>query len=398
MGKLDETKNLLQLFCYAAGVSQVPKEYFMWAGIALISAVVQDRVGYKKMHDPMAPNLMIFLIGPSGSGKDTAIKYALRYVKDNPRVPFLKGRATAQYLIDRIGQRDDSGAIRDAKLWLISPELSFNIGSGEQADTMVKFMTAIYGDDDIPIEEGTRTNQGTKLRNICVNWLAGTIIQWLKDCVSPDAVEGGFFARSVCVKGYYDFSKKNRFIRPLFPPDYQQVFDYVQERIDALTHIRGEFVMTEAAQKVESDWFYGRDEPANDLVIPWWVRQHDLVLKLAMVFSLADGIDLTIQGHHMQAAIKLAQDVGVDLPDIMRYAAATGATKELQTVMDAIKKLGDPVAGIPHSQLLRAVSSRGIRADNLHKIVATLQQANIIKVTRIEGTNALSYRLKEEEK
>ena len=378
-GILTKTQNLIQLYNHWVGRSEIPAEYHLWACISMIAACVSDKVWVTKFRSNLTPNLYTFLIGPSGSGKGTAISAMLSLV-DEDKVNYYNGRTTAQYMLDSMAfpTRDQKEkGIDSTKLFVLSPELAMSVGKGDQADTLIKIMTELYGGAGArTIKEGTRTRGGIEIENPCINWLAGTTVEWLKDCCTSDAMEGGFFARVVPVVGRYDFSRANRFVRPIFPPDQEIVKGYLKARISQLSTLNGEFALTDAAKELEEFWYHNRDEPEDSSMVPWWGRQHDLSLKLAMVFSLADSPTLVIERQHLGAAQRVIHSIGKNLPEIIRYTATTDDSKDIQVVLDIIKRN----KRIGHSALLRRISYRGIHARQLIEIINTLRQANQIAV------------------
>ena len=382
MGKLDETQNFLDLYLHAIGRDEVPPLYHLWAGLALLAACVADRVWVEKFRGAkLAPNLYVILVGPSGLGKGVAIDQATKFVRDLPRVNLYRGKSTAAHIVDRLGKPfrrpDGKRILSNPKLFLVTPEIGMSVGSGPLAEDFVKLMTDLYTGSPDPITVGTRMHGEVIIQAPCVSWLAGTTKEWLIRSVPRDAIEGGFFGRSVVVGADYDHSK--RFVRPQYPADEPDVTAHLRARVRALAHLGGEMMLTAEAREFEEYWYQQREPPEDDLLLPVWKRQHDLLLKLAMLLCLADGGAGVISRQHVVWAQKLAVQALKAMPDVQSAAATTPDTAATHAARELLRRNGR----LQHSTLLRMVFSRGVNATQLREAVAGLIEAK--QVTREPG-------------
>ena len=376
---LEKTHNFIELYQHHLGESEVPEAFHDWSCLALMAACVADRVWLEKFRGSrLAPNLYVFLVGPSGLGKGQAIDEAMKFTTGLKRLNVYRGKTTAQYLLDFLGRPDKaSNVVAHSKVWLITPELAMSVGEGGQATTFIKHMTDLYTGTDHIIREGTRTRGGVLITKHCVNWLAGTTRDWLIETVPKSAVTGGFFARAVAVDAKYDFTR--RFRRPRYPHDYDEVVAHLQERVLELSYIEGVFRITEEAESIEEAWYQHREAPQDEALFASWKREHDLTLKLAMLFSLADDLDLVIDRHHMVAAQRAAGQVMRSMPDLVSAASTTTETVGIELVESLIKQR----KAIAHSGLVAACYKRGVHGDRLKAIIETLMQAR--KIARYQS-------------
>ena len=105
MGVLDAgERHFLNLYMHMIGRSEVPRRFHFWSCMSLLAACVADRVWVKAdIATKIYPNLYVFLVGPSGSGKEQAIKVVLKLVaeqqsKVNPYAGKMTGPAMWEYL------------------------------------------------------------------------------------------------------------------------------------------------------------------------------------------------------------------------------------------------------------------------------------------------------------
>lgn len=371
---LDKTSNFIELYQHHVGQSEVPEVFHDWACLSIIAAAVADRVWLEKFRGSrLAPNLYVFLVGPSGLGKGQAIDEALKFVGNSKRVNMYLGKTTAQYLLDFLGRpAGGSNAVVNSKVFLVTPELSMSVGEGGQATTFIKHMTELYTGKEHVIREGTRTRGGVLVSRHCINWIAGTTRDWLIETVPKSAVTGGFFGRTVAVEAQYDFSR--RFRRPSYPADYDEVVAELFERILALSYIEGPFTLTTEAEEVEEAWYQKRAAPTDEALIASWKREHDLTLKLAMLFSLADNLELVIERHHMIAAQRATGQVMRSMPNLVAAASTTNETMGIEYVAELLRARG----AMTHSALVSTAYKRGVAGDRLKSAIETLMQAKHI--------------------
>ena len=398
-GILAKTSNLIRMYVHNCGVSQVPDTYHVWCAVSLIAGCLSKNVWVQKFRGrsdtKLYPNLYTFLLGPSSIGKDTAANVSMGLIKDNPFVNIYRGELTSASLKDHLCKpRNINGQIvKDGSMYLITPELSDSIGSGPLADRFIKFMTDIYGCSPVAFKEGTRTHGTKEVSEPCVNWLGGSTLEWLMDSVPVDSIISGFFARVISV--YEDYNLSNRVTFPVVPGDYDNVKMMIIRRLEWMCAMaRGEYVRTAEAENIENSWFMSRPEPTDPAMIPIWLRDHDHVLKLAMVFAAADTIfwetptpPLIIEGRHMLQAQRHMAMVRKNVDRVLSFALVSNETKFLALITDKIKQSGK----IQRSSLLRSLSGRGVSRRILDDCLATLMESGQVDVGTGGAGRAVFY-------
>ena len=376
MGKIDETENILELFLYAAGESEIPTSWIKWSGISAIAASLSDRVYYRKYAwKVLPPNMYIMLVGDSGLGKGGAMDFALQFI--DPRMNLLYGSTTKQSLIDRMCGEAEEGEMSKSKVFIIQDELGEAVGSGQVADAFIKAMTGWYGATSGTIEENTRMH-GRKVVSDppCINWLSGTTNEWLRDAVDYKAMMSGFFGRVCTVPGKSDYD--NRIYRPQIVRDYDQVVGYLKERFEELTYLNGEFQMLPAAEELDREWYENRPKPSQGME-PFWRREHALILKLAMILSVCDYMDLVIHPKHIIGAQELVREIRSYMPEVIEHAAKGGVTTAASRVQ---AKIYEHKLGINRTDLLRFMNRFGLKAMDLDTIITHLSQQDLVETSK----------------
>jgi hypothetical protein len=364
-------------FLHACGTSEVPRAFQRWAAIATVAAVLRDRVWMPKGGGTLKPNLYIFLVGPSGIGKGEAIASSLRLLKDFAQVPTLYGRLTAAAMIDMLAH-SSSRPNRYSKLFLATPELAMAVGRGPQADDLIKLMTELYGGADYaPLVERTRTSGRHLVIGHCLNWLAGTTREWLRDCVTREAVEGGFFARVACIQA--DYQLHRRVPSPIKPADYDATMERLHEHIESLLALEGEITMDAQAEAVHRDWYVTRPEPLTESLLPSWKREDDLARKLAMVLAMSEPMpQRVITAKHAVAAQQLVAETAKQLPAIIEYIGADMESDAMRRIRQVIREAGT----ISHTAIAETMARFGVTHDRLRVFMDTLIDAGMVHRVR----------------
>jgi hypothetical protein len=392
-----DTQNLLSLYMRYAGVSEVPASFQLWSAISVMAAAVRDTVWLNWFKDPTVPNLIIFLVGESGIGKEKAINAAVRFVTDLPVVHLYGGRATGPALIDELVDRPakvNGRIVMSSPIYFVTEELNMSIRGGEQAQDLISVCTKLYGREPYPVKERTRTRGSTvTIPKPCLNWLAGSTQEWLMRSIPKDSIEGGFFARVLPVVGEKDYSVRHP--RPIYPPDYEELKAIIAQRIKHLTEIEGEIQVSDEAWAWHDKWYTSRTTPEDRNMRPSFNRADEMLLKLAMLLCLAewdsigdpDGFEGVIQVRHMEGALELWESIAATLPVILRSSMTTYQTVLLDRVEEAMKRF----RSIGHSDLAKRLVTKGLRGADVHRGIAELLDRGDVEIYYVGKAKAYRW-------
>lgn len=386
---LKKTVNFFQLYRYICGESEVPDIYHFWGAVSLIAATVEDRVWFQKFkHSALFPNVYVLLVGPSGLGKGIAISHLARLAECAITINKYRGKVTAAHLIDHLGKPypDEWGfkTISNPKLWLIMDELQNDLGSNPKLiEDFIYLMTELYTGSDYTIDTGTRTHGKVTIRRPLMNWFAGTNEDDLREILTKRLLRSGFTARTCFVFGDYDLN--NRIPRPKYPKDYEEIFQHLCYRLWMLQRAHGPFMITEDAEAEADKWYLTRAVPEEDLLISSWKRQHDLLLKFAMILCLSDGGPLTIQHMHIMKAKEMVRKLQQFDEALIVIGSETEDTRLSNAVEKYIRRRGK----VGHTEASRYFrSNRGVHAETFRRAIIDLERNRLIRVTTKESTDS----------
>lgn len=361
----EQPSNFIDRFIYAQGHNEVPVQYYRWACISTIAAVLGRRVWVDKFKNgaKLAPNLYTVLLGPSGSGKGIAIDAALDLLEGHPVQPY-RGKITAVGLVDHLAKR--SRGATSAQVYLVTPEVSLSIGGMPLADDFIKLLTELYTGGNYPYQHETRTHGNATFKDATINWLGGSTHDWFVSCLTRAAIEGGALGRVCLIPAEYQ--RELRVYDPVVPPDHLEVRASLRQRLFDMALLEGQMHRTEEAHALEKQWYEIREDPTDPLMWPTYRRQHDLLLKLAVILSVAESDSLVIDRHHIAAARELTYEAQKAVPGVVRLSAAGSAMRGYVECREYLRKH----KSASRTQLARYMSSRGVTSRRLDEFIQTL--------------------------
>jgi len=391
--------NFVQLYRYVQGISETPAAFHMWSCISLIAACVADRVWIQWIQgQPIYPHMFTFLIAPSGIGKNIAISAAERLIIHDPElanwVNHYRGKITGPALYDLLGrsafdEKTQTYIEPNSKVWFVTPELKNSMGAPEMAQSLIETMTELWSACGTTFRDRTRKNAEVVVEDPCINWLAGTTKEWLMKAVTPADIRGGFFARVLPV--YYPYMyPKEKVCKPRYPKDAEKVWLGLRDRVYKLCNLKGEMQISNDADEAIYQWYENRRRPHDDSLAPYHNRALEMILKLSIIFALADEESLRIERLHFQLAIKHYWILQQNVMDLIELSAQTPQTEDAKAVLAVVEKYGS----LMRSQLLKKVYSKGIDQMRLNGAISAL--INMDRIERdVNKNGGIIYSVKE---
>lgn len=351
----------------------------------MISAAVQDRFYIEKFkYKRIKPNIYTLLVGPSGLGKDFSIDLIKKYIEPHAdTIRIYDGKLTHAYFWDFLSGKERGKVKRKpdktATALLLTPELKHSLGSkGMLADSFIAQMTALYDKEGIA-SDGSRMWGGTVLLDPCITWLGGTTQEWLFETISQQEIAGGYAARVNWI--VEDYALERIRPEPTYPPDFEEVHQYLLARITALVFSPGcELRLSPAARAWHNEWINEREIPEDQLMLPTFHREPVLVLKLSILYCLADGKSFEITEEHIKSATNIVEELRIThLPKLLFAAGKTPKMLDINHVEAMLR--GAPEHVMDRTTLVRRAHSRGMDVNRLNAALADLQQAGIVVQT-----------------
>jgi hypothetical protein len=172
---------------------------------------------------------------------------------------------------------------------------------------------------------------------------------------------------------------KERVYRPKYPKDRLKVWQGLQERVYNLCQLEGEVVIASNADAHIEQWYMNDERPIEDGLAPYYNRSREMVLKLAMLFALADNEKMRIELGHFELAQKHYRVLQNDVLELIELACQTPQTSDARIVEKVIKRAGKD--GISRSIITKKVYAKGLDSKRVHAALGQLMMMQLIKHT-----------------
>lgn len=231
------------------------------------------------------PMLNVLLIGPSGTGKSTAVKMAMRLLKSLPleeQPQIIAGSGTPEKV--HLDLQPNPHAI------LFASELANFLTKQKYMEGMIPYITELLDYSDA-IERRTKSGGIVEIDQPSVTFIGCSTVDWLQDQLPDSATSGGFLARFLIV--HEEHKGQNvalpqralgRSQRLKLEADRARVFG---EFFDLVNFHKGviDFADYDAAD-IYTEW-YGTKQPINGHLAPFAARAGEFVLRLSMLVALS---------------------------------------------------------------------------------------------------------------
>ncbi len=320
MNFLDELMSSVDRF-------ESPQSFYYWAGLASISAVLQDKVWIDRWVYKCYPNIYVMFHADSGLKKGPPVNLAKDLVGQVNGTHIISGRSSIQGILKDLGstQTVPGGGIQSkSKAFICSSELTSSIVEDKAA---ARILTDLY---DRNYNSGDWASllkmESFKLRDPTITMLTATNAAMSADFFNKDSIHGGYFARTFII---YE-NKRNRINSLVFPPkksiDKPKLVSYLTE----ISKLKGPFVPLGSLERTDKHYIETQEDgeivyssPAGKLYDDWYTnfcntvdeqeikdptgtlnRFGDSVLKTAMLIALSKQPILEIDEESMIEAIQ----------------------------------------------------------------------------------------------
>jgi hypothetical protein len=275
--------------------SESPKDYYFWAGLSAISAVVANNVYLDRFYYKLWPNIYVILVGRSGLRKGPPVQLAKALVEEVDNTRVFAGRSSIEAIISELATASSSKngkpPIMDSRGFLVSSEFASFIIQNESALTI---LTDLYDRNyhDKAWDYLTKGGGKKTLKEPYLTMIGASNETHFKEAVPQNALGGGFVARTFIIHADKKSGSNSLTERPESIISVPNMAAYLKE----LTKVKGEFAWTPSAKKLYNEWYADFDNSEHDDDTGTLERFTDSVLKVATLLSLSrdPGLNLTV--------------------------------------------------------------------------------------------------------
>lgn len=374
-----------------------PPQFHRWIGISLIAAALERKVSLKQGKINHHPNLFVMLVSHPAVGKSTAIDTGMDLIetlkKDHDQnFRIIPNQATEPALIDMMKiidriQISPTVTYPHSSAYFYASEASASALQNTCGD-FVASMTAFYDCPKWFRKKLKGDPYPTEIENSCMNLLAGSTFDYLKNLVNETSIMGGFASRLIYVVSrerevkktkwgageYHDPKMRSKLLADLID---------IHKMIGPMTVTPGWISRYEKWRPEFDQFLIDLDSPKMESIN---ARKGTHLIKLSMIMSISEGNEMIVTEKHFDQAQELIEAVTKENPMILRSAVIADKTSQSginQLLASLVAKHGGVMN---HAQLKREVMSNG---NPIPDVVATLNYMISSGIFQLEGADTI---------
>jgi len=298
---------------------EAPSNFYYWAGLSAISAVVKDSIFIDRWSFNLYPNIYVMLHADSGLRKGPPVALAKELVEKTGVTRIISGRSSIQGILKELGttQTMRSGKLLfDGKAiaYIVASELTSSLVEDKAAATI---LTDLY---DRSYNTGKYASllkmEKFVLKEPTISMLTATNEAHANDFFESRDIHGGFFARTFMIHESKRNTINSLMMKPNRVPDKEKLSSYLLE----LSKLRGKFngFNNDDGSLTRTGTYYKEwyDEFCNTVdnqevkdETGTLNRFGDSVLKVAMLLSLSDSPSMEITTKHVETSINKCEQL-----------------------------------------------------------------------------------------
>lgn len=385
-------KNWIQSYEEYARDNYCPDSFHLWTGLSVLAAALERKVWLVNGKIIFYPNIYTMLVTYAGVGKSTALERGVDLLERiklevNPNIKLIAEQITEPGLVKDMEERQEIALTETKRMFHSSGFFCASEASASALqNTHGTFTSTITRFYDCPkvfrkVTKGEH-DRPTEIYNVCFNMLAGATFDYLKTLVNESSVMGGFASRIIYV------INKERLVREPKWGTSADIDDKAQqllfEDLCEIHKLQGHFKPTRAFVDAWEKFQPESDKLLAQLNSPRLeslaARKSTNTTKIAMLLSVSESNDLTLDLHHWEQAMALIDEVSKDNAFILSQGAMadkqsqTGVT---QVIGQTLKRNGGK---LPMTVLKRLTLANGNAVEAILKTIDFMAGSGWLKI------------------
>ena len=375
----------IEAFMLLTENSEPPKLFRKWTALSTIAAAMQRKVRVEWGSDLIFfPNLYTVLVGPSATGKGTAMTPALSIINELPSIRMSAQATSLQALIRRLKETNLTDIDMEtgdqqyhSSMTIFSKE--FTVFLGYHNKELMASLCDWY-DCDNKWSYETISRKKEEIVGVWVNLLGATTPDLIQSSLPIESIGGGLTSRIIFI---FEERKDKLVVLPTKTTKEIELKEFLIHDLEKICMLSGSFKWTEDFASKWSEWcYYAEDNPPfHDTKFDGYIgRRRSHVMKLAMIVSASHGKhDLVLSKDDLDAAIALLEEAEVKMPLTFRGVGKSDLSSHMFRVIAFLKT--SRTGEIPFYQFARYFSNDmdKITMDNVIATLVSMKQVEYIK-------------------
>ena len=368
--------------------TEIPDMFALWCGLSGISAALGRNVYVDMGTYTIYPNMFVVLVAGSGKcRKSTSIgQVEMLLAKMTPRPNIIAQKITPEALIVALKHtKGDKVLCEVSEGFVVVDELSTFLNKKTYEMGLASLMISMYDcKDDFAYH--TRGRGVERVENCCLGLLGGSTIEWIKEAIPADAIGGGLTSRILFI---YVKVPPPPIAWTSTNPEHEALKLELIHGLNRMVNSQGEMVFSPEArgfyEKTYNEFYNNSSFFHNRYLGGYASRRHVHMIKLGMLFSIAEGDKLVIEGSHLDKALELLITAEGNMVEVLALITATDSGSKVEMIRSYIKSKGDL-----DRSLLQRHFQRQMNWKELDLVIQTLIQSGQI-VARTDGQKCVFH-------
>jgi hypothetical protein len=375
--------------------SEPPLLFRQWTGLSTIASALQRKVRVELgLSLIFYPNLYVVLVGPSATGKGTAMKYASDIIEQVPSIRLSAQATSLQALIRRMKETNltdidlTTGQQQyHSSLTIFSTE--FTVFLGYHNKELIAALCEWY-DCHSRWSYETIARKKEEVIGVWVNILGGTTPDSIQSSLPLESIGGGLTSRIIFV---YEEKKEKLVIFPTKTDDEIRLQQMLVNDLEQISMLSGKMEYTDDFIAAYTKWCIEADKnpPFYDSKFDGYCgRRRNHLLSLSMICNASRCSNMMMTEEDLNRAAKLLAEVEIKMSMVFK---GMGKSDVSSLISDAITFIENSVTtDIPLWQFARHFEGN---MDKLvmDRVLYTLEASNYIKMVKRPGADTLIVKL-----
>lgn len=380
--------NWIDAFLLYTENSEPPRLFRKWTAISCIASAMQRKCSLEwGTALTFYPNLFIVLVGPSATGKGTAMNPGLDILNDIPNIHMASNATSLQALIRSLKDTNltDTDLLTGeqtyhSSLTIFSKE--FTVFLGYHNHELMASLCDWY-DCDKKWTYDTISRDKEEVIGVWVNLLGGTTPDLIQSSLPIESIGGGLTSRIIFI---YEEKKEKLVVCPIQTKRELELRELLVQDLEKIALLAGRYSYTEGFVKLWTDWCVAAESnpPFYDRKFDGYIgRRRTHLMKLAMIMSAARGEnDLVVDAIDLQSAIDTLNEAEIKMESVFKGVGKSDIASLMNNVVRFL--VNSHRDRMPFYQFARHFSS-DMDKITMDRVISTLEVSKVIEVVQKPG-------------
>jgi hypothetical protein len=376
--------------------SEPPYLFRKWTAISCVAAAMQRKCSIDwGTALTFYPNLYIILVGPSATGKGTAMNPGLEIIRETPAIKTSAQATSLQALIRHLKDTNltdiDMVSGKQAyhsSMTIFSKEFTVFLGYHN-----MELMAALcdWYDCDSRWSYETIARKREEIIGVWVNLIGGTTPDLIQSSLPQESIGGGLTSRIIFI---YEERKAKLVTLPIQSPKEKELFNLLCHDLEKISMLSGKFSVSNAFAERWHNWCIEAEKspPFYDKKFDGYLgRRRTHLMKLAMICSASSGEhDMILTEDDLERAIGFLEEAEVKMDKVFKGVGKSDISSMINKSVNYL--MTSKTDEIPYFQYARYFNE-DMDKFTMDRVLDTLEASKMIKVINKPGGDAIIKRL-----